>query len=117
MSAVEAVDALLVALGVAAADLLDTDGRAALLRGRLAGRRILLVFDNVRDASQVGTLLPGDPLCHVVVTSRNRLTGLVALADAQVVTLEVLPMVEAEELLAQRIGHPRLGAEPVAALP
>lgn len=90
------------------------DSRAALYRSLLAGRRMLVVLDNARDAGQVRPLLPGSPHCMVVVTSRNRLPGLVALDDAQPVELDLLAVEDAVRLLDRRIGGHRVAAEPAA---
>ncbi|GGK81741.1 AfsR/SARP family transcriptional regulator [Mangrovihabitans endophyticus] len=50
--------------------------RAGLLRSRLAGRRVLVLLDNVADESQMRALLPGSADCAVLVTSRRRLSAL-----------------------------------------
>jgi tetratricopeptide (TPR) repeat protein len=49
-----------------------------------------------------------------VVTSRNRLTGLLAAEGAHSVTLDVLPEDEARDLLSRRLGAGRTAAEPEA---
>ncbi|GIJ60075.1 AfsR/SARP family transcriptional regulator [Virgisporangium aurantiacum] len=79
------------------------DARAALLRARLAGRRVLLLLDDATDAAQVRPLLPGTAGPAVVVTSRSDLRGLAALHDVWAVALDVLSTAQAQTLLAQVI--------------
>ncbi len=110
----EVLRGFLIALGVPEARVpLDAAGRAALYRGTLSGRRVLLVADNARDTDQVLPLLPGAPGCAVLVTSRNRLTGLV-LRGARPVLLEPLPQAHARDLLSYRLGAARVAVEPAA---
>jgi DNA-binding SARP family transcriptional activator/tetratricopeptide (TPR) repeat protein len=90
------------------------DDQVALYRSLLAGKRMLVVLDNVRDAEQVRALVPGAPGCLAIVTSRNRLTGLVARDGAHPLSLDVLTMAGARELLTRRLGARRVGIEPDA---
>jgi tetratricopeptide (TPR) repeat protein len=108
-----AVRGFLDALGVPAQRMPPgLDAQTALYRSLLAGRRLLILLDNARDADQVRPLLPGAPGCLVLVTSRNQLTSLVAVEGAQPLTLDVLGDDEARELLSRRLGADRLAAEP-----
>jgi transcriptional regulator with XRE-family HTH domain/cytochrome c-type biogenesis protein CcmH/NrfG len=92
----------------------DLQAQTALYRSLLSDRRVLIVLDNARDAGQVRPLLPGSPRCLVLVTSRNRLTGLVAIDGAHSLALDPLPAREARDLLARRLGTERTDAEPDA---
>jgi len=115
LSPAEAVRGFLDALGVPSQRLpVGLDGQAGQYRSLLAGRRMLVVLDNARDADQVRPLLPGTPGSAVVVTSRNQLTGLITTEGAHPLTLDLLPPAEAHDLLVGRLGPERVAAEPAA---
>lgn len=84
--------------------------RAAHYRTLLADRRVLVVLDNAADATQVRDLLPGGPGCLTVVTSRDRLTGLV-IDGAQPFPLAPLTESESFDLIAARASTARTEAE------
>ncbi|WP_435133822.1 AfsR/SARP family transcriptional regulator [Actinacidiphila sp. bgisy144] len=92
----------------------DADERRALWRTSLAGRRALVVLDNAHSVQQVRPLLPGAGCC-AVVTSRNRLSGLVIRDGARSVPLGELTDSEAAAVLATAVGGDRTAAEPEAA--
>ncbi|GAB2993248.1 CHAT domain-containing protein [Saccharothrix stipae] len=83
----------------------DVQERAALYRSLLADRRVLVVLDNARTASQVLPLLPGSPGCFVIVTSRDALPELRVRYGARGVDLDRLPPADAVRLLRTSIGR------------
>ncbi|MFF0271301.1 BTAD domain-containing putative transcriptional regulator [Kribbella sp. NPDC004536] len=77
------------------------EARSGLLRTRLAGQNVLLVFDDALDAGQLRPLLPADDGCGVVVTSRRPMLGL---EDATHRELLPLPDGTSAELLGALSG-------------
>jgi DNA-binding SARP family transcriptional activator/tetratricopeptide (TPR) repeat protein len=114
-SPAQAVRGFLDAFGVPPARIPSSlEAQTGLYRSLLAGRRVLVVLDNARDAEQVRPLLPGAPGCLALVTSRNRLTGLAAAEGARLLTVDLLATDQARELLASRLDAHRVTAEPAA---
>jgi DNA-binding SARP family transcriptional activator len=106
----DALDRMLRSLGVAGEQIPhDLDARAALYRTRLAGRSMLVVLDNAATEAQVRPLLPGAAGCLVLVTSRAKLAGL---ADAEPLSLDVLPPDDALALFRRAAGTQRVADQP-----
>ncbi|WP_051342116.1 AfsR/SARP family transcriptional regulator [Pseudonocardia spinosispora] len=114
LSPLAALSSLLQSLGVSPrrvpATVADCE---SLYRCLLSDRTMLLVLDNARDEAQVLPLLP--PTGSLVVTSRNRLAGLVAHAGAHLVPLGALTEGESQDLLSGMLGPDRIAAEHVSA--
>ncbi|GLU50030.1 AfsR/SARP family transcriptional regulator [Nocardiopsis ansamitocini] len=120
LTATDAKEILLGGLGISVPAGMDTDPQqqAGFYRSALAGRRLLIVLDNVRFVEQVRPLLPGGSSCLVLVTSRNRLSGLAVRDGASLITLDGLCEWDAvavmEEVIVRGGGTPpsyeRLGA-------
>ncbi len=89
----------------------DQSERFSLVRSLLAGRRTLLVFDDVRDTAQIRALLPGSTRSAVIVTSRDDLATLPAMIR---VGVDVMDDATAAQLFAAIVGGQRAAAEPAA---
>lgn len=85
--------------------------RLSQYRTVLSNRRMLVVLDDACTVDQVRPLLAGGPGSVVIVTSRNQLSGLVALEGAQIVTIDPFSPEEATLFLRRRIGRPRSDGE------
>jgi DNA-binding SARP family transcriptional activator len=101
------------ALGASPAALPDSVPElSAEFRSRLSGTQTLIVLDDAASAEQVLPLLPGEPGCAVVTTTRRSLAGL---PGAHRVDLDVLDDTASLDLLSRVIGEDRVAAEPDAA--
>lgn len=92
----------------------DPGEQAALWRSYAAGRKATVMLDNAFTAAQVRTLLPGDPSCLVVVTSRRALTGLV-MDGGRFHHVRPLSGDDGIALLTRLIGNDRVSSQPSSA--
>ncbi|MFM9444142.1 BTAD domain-containing putative transcriptional regulator [Streptomyces acidiscabies] len=115
MEPATALRGFLEALGVAPGAVPSTPhGRTSLYRSLLADKRMLVVLDNAGGADQVVPLLPGNPDCTVLVTSRRKLTELTVRHGARPLGLDALSRDDAHRVLDTRLGRARTAAEPDA---
>jgi transcriptional regulator with XRE-family HTH domain/tetratricopeptide (TPR) repeat protein len=112
----EVLRGFLTALGISGSQMpTDTVALVGFYRSLLAGKRMLVLLDNAKDAAQLRPLLPGTTGCLVLATSRNRLAPLIAAEGAYLLTLDHLSERESYQLLVSRIGRARVDSEPEAA--
>jgi DNA-binding SARP family transcriptional activator/tetratricopeptide (TPR) repeat protein len=113
---VDALAQLLRALGQPSDRIpVDPQEASGLYRSLLADRRMLVLLDNAGTIDQVRPLLPSGAGSFALITSRNRLSGLLARDGARRLDLDVLPATDALELLIRIVGRDRVAAEPEAA--
>ena len=111
----DAIRRILDMLGVDPAAIpVDPDAQAALYRSLTADKRMLVLLDNATDTAQVTPLLPGGSQCTVLITSRDRMSGLVTTHDAHPLPLPMLSEPDAHTVLTLRLGSDRLAREPDA---
>jgi tetratricopeptide (TPR) repeat protein len=72
-----ALSKLLRAIGVAPKQIpRELADRVRLWRQAMEGKRALILLDDAAESAQVRPLLPGNPDCQVIITSRRHLTGI-----------------------------------------
>lgn len=104
----DALASLLQTAGVAAQQIPpDLESRSRLWRDYLVGKQMLLLFDDAAGQEQIRPLLPGTAKSLVLVTSRRHL---VALEDAQAISLDILDPAAAARLLIRVAARPGLDA-------
>ncbi|MFJ5840379.1 BTAD domain-containing putative transcriptional regulator [Streptomyces shenzhenensis] len=86
--------------------------RVWLYRRSLAGRKMLILLDNVPDVRRVIPFVPGSGESRVIVTSRS---CLVPLEGAHFTRVGAFAPAEAVELVSRIVGADRVAAEPGAA--
>ncbi|MEV7507475.1 BTAD domain-containing putative transcriptional regulator [Streptomyces sp. NPDC091201] len=112
VTAAAALDSLLRALGTPGDRIPeDLEGRTALWRSRLDGRRVLLLLDNAVDATQIRPLLPAAPGCLALITSRGRLLDL---DGVEWVSIGMMEPEDSTVLMTETLGGTRVAAEPEA---
>ncbi|NUS26274.1 MAG: tetratricopeptide repeat protein [Streptomyces sp.] len=112
----EALPLLLQGLGCGPRDIpLGTEAQTALYRTLLADRRVLVVLDDAADPATVRLLRPASPGSLTLVTSRDKLSGLVTLDGAYRVACDVLDPTGALELISSVVGAEAVDADPEAA--
>ncbi|GGX18988.1 AfsR/SARP family transcriptional regulator [Streptomyces lomondensis] len=115
MEPTTALRGFLEALGVAPSAVPSTlHGQAGLYRSLLADKRMLVVLDNAGSPDQIVPLLPGNPNCVVLITSRRKLTELAIRHGARPIALEALSPADSRRVLDTRLGTTRTAAEPDA---
>ncbi|MBE8523981.1 winged helix-turn-helix domain-containing protein [Amycolatopsis sp. H6(2020)] len=97
------------ALGVPAGEIPEElDGRAALYRSVLAGRRVLTVLEDAASLARVTPFVADARGCRLLVTTSARVPSLPGVAVAE---LDVLDGAEGVELLSALVGEDRVTAE------
>ncbi|MGH8897101.1 MAG: BTAD domain-containing putative transcriptional regulator [Egibacteraceae bacterium] len=90
----------------------DLDAAVASYRSALAAKQVLVVLDNAASAAQVRPLLPSNPSCAVLITSRAPLADL---EEAAPLTLDLLTETDAVALLARLAGQERVDTDSASA--
>ncbi len=101
----DALGHLIAALDGPATGAGDLERQRAQYRSLAAGRRLLILLDNAICVEQVRPLLPANPSCMVIVTSRHNMTGLSVRDGARRITLDVLREEDALNLVRRVVGR------------
>lgn len=105
LSADEALWVLLTSLGVPDADVrAGLESRVGQYRTQISKTRTLVILDNAANSDQVRPLVPAGEGSAALVTSRQRLTGLVAEVGALPISVGMLRPDESLELISSRLS-------------
>lgn len=116
MTAEDALSRLLQSLGLRAEQLPSTvELRRERFNQLLAGRRVVVILDNVSSFDQVRPLIPTAGPCVTIITSRNRLRGLTIRHGVRTITVAPLPPDDCLTLLTSIVGAARVGRDRPAA--
>lgn len=85
----------------------DEDDCGRLYQSAMADSRRLVLLDNARGVEQIAPLLPAEPQCLVVVTTRTRLRDLHSVEGTSTMPIEVLLLDDAVDLMIALIGETR----------
>ncbi|MGC4940098.1 BTAD domain-containing putative transcriptional regulator [Kribbella sp. DT2] len=114
-AAADVLGELLLASGISGTGIpRGVSSRGAMLRARLAGRRVLLLLDDAAGAEHVEDMIPGTEGSAVLVTSRRDLSGLSVRHGSHGLELPVLDVEASTALLGVVLGEERVAAEPEA---
>ena len=95
----------------------DIESRSAAVRNMLATKHVLIIFDDVLDASTVRPLLTSsqesDQSCRVIITTRNH--DVAAALNAHALSTPELTIDAGVDLLVRVLGEARVNAESAAA--
>jgi tetratricopeptide (TPR) repeat protein len=111
----ELLGSFLTALGVPEEDVpAALPARSALYRSRTAGKRLLLMLENVQYADEVRALIPSAEDSMVLITARSAIGELISGEGASLLRLHPLQQDGAQEILARGVQVERLEREPGA---
>ena len=105
LSVDEALWVLLTSMGVPETDVrAGLESRVGQYRTQISSTRTLVILDNAANSDQVRPLLPSGEGSAALVTSRQRLTGLVAEIGALPISVGMLRPDESFELISSRLS-------------
>lgn len=106
----DALRTFLAALGATRSDLLDEAEWGNAFRAATAGKKCIVIVDNVSSYDDVRELVPGMG-SSLIVTSRRAIPEMIVRHQAQVLKLPLLSVEEGIELLAERVGFVRVSRD------
>lgn len=112
VSPMQVLERFIRAFGVSGGQVPDSvDERAEMYRSLLADRRVLVVLDDAASERQVRPLLPGSATAGLIITSRNRLTGIAGILRVEV---DVFAPDKSVDLLTRIVGEARIRGQSAA---